>query len=375
MSGGPAVADAEGERGGVCGVEEFLEFGLLEFFKDRDGAEIFAERGEIPAGGIEGGDGDAGVVLGDGGGVGEEELASGGEGIEVEEERGRFEEGIGVWEGGGELEVAAFGDAGVGEIGGEVVEGLWGLIWGREDDFDAWGGVFGGGVGWGAVGGEVSEGRGADDFSRASEEDIEDGDGAIELVTMEFGLHVFGFEEAEAEEGVEGFLEALEGGGEFGEFGGIWEVSDGFEAAEDGGGGFGEEGVGVEVIWAAEEVDAGGVWGGEMGGAPGVEFGELAFFEGVPGGIEEVGVFLPGGLLGEFGERGIGGRGEPGEEAGDVVLGGGGNGVEGGGGGIGGGGGGDKSGIGGEEESGGEEGEEQGGDFHKGSEEFLGVNS
>ena len=192
---------------------------------------------------------------------------------------------------------------------------------------------------------------------------------------MEFGLHVFGFEEAEAEEGVEGFLEALEGGGEFGEFGGIWEVSDGFEAAEDGGGGFGEEGVGVEVIWAAEEVDAGGVWGGEVGGAPGADVGELTGFEGGPGGIEEVGVFLPGGGLGEFSKRGIGGRGETGEEAGDVVLGDGdGGGIGGGGRGIWGGGGG--GGIGGdEEERGGEEGEEKGGDFHKGSEEFLGVNS
>lgn len=116
LAGMPAVADAEGERGGFLGGGEVGEFLLGKLFEGGDGAVVGAEEAEGPIARGEVVHGDAGVVLEEGCGLGEEELAAGVEAAGEHEVGGGLEEAAGGAEGGAPGEEAAVGEGVVGEV-------------------------------------------------------------------------------------------------------------------------------------------------------------------------------------------------------------------------------------------------------------------
>ena len=207
--------------------------------------------------GIQSLDGNAGVVLDDPSTVFQKKVPGGGEVPAVRKIGSGFEKGCPGAELAAEPEEARIIiDPAIRKIRLEVIEGLPLPASGEGESRPGCGGFAG------DHGARVIEPNDLGPFQFAPgprQEDIEDRQGAVELVLAEVSLHVLRFEEGETEDGLERLAEVGQAGaeGSGGQAHEIWRGAHGFEAGEDIGRCFGIEFLGVEDIRAAEEIEHG----------------------------------------------------------------------------------------------------------------------
>ncbi len=210
----------------------------------------------------------------------------------------------------------------VGEVGPEVIEGLLLVVRAGKDDLDAARAIL-------SVGGRLNcsilldgdEAHLVDGLAGASQEHIEDRQGAAQLTRIQVGAHVAGDEVAAAEQRADGAADALqipcEKTGAQGQR--VRLRANQLETSQDVGGRVGEERVSIKEVRAAEEVVRHRPPGGDIGARPRPHLGQLILFEPSPHSVHQLGVLLPGRVLGQRCQlRALGGR-QAGDEAGRVV--------------------------------------------------------
>ncbi len=139
----------------------------------------------------------------------------------------------------------------------------------------------------------------ADGLAGAREEDIEDRQGAVDLVGVQVDLHLLGDEEGEAQDRAERALDIVERGADrtARQPRQIGHRTDRLQRAEHIGAGLGIEGVGVEEIRAAEHVEHGRPGRGQVDVGPAADLRELPLLELGKGAVEEFCVALPSRVL------------------------------------------------------------------------------
>jgi len=257
----PAITNPEGKQRWVAAPVEGGQLRLVMLLKYVDRSVVRAKKPKIPLGRIEIGNWNARVILDQSLTVSKEKIAHSCE-TRLEHEIGSgFQKAIPR-----SLLAAKFHETGVsvnpivGKVGGEIVESLPLVIW-RTSKSETNSGNEPLAVGTTnlrvTVLVECDKGDIGYRLSRSSKKDVEDRQGAPQLVALQVSLHVFGNEKTEAENRVKSLRKVIQSGTErrSRKARHIRERPDRLGPGKDVSARMGKELVRVEEVWTAEEIE------------------------------------------------------------------------------------------------------------------------